>query len=97
MALIKEERTKIGITASYWRVGMISIDRHRKEASYSLNLFFDRDAEEFLETHSVSLLGIEDKTQYDEYFAGSEFDNIVQACYEHAKAKVDYFKTAIDG
>ncbi len=97
MALIKEKMAQFGIPASYWRVGMISIDRHRKEASYSLNLFFDRDAEEFLETKAVSLLGIKDKTQYDEYFAGSEFDNIVQACYEHAKAKVNYFKTAIDG
>ena len=96
MALIKEKQTKFGVTANYWRVGMISIDRHRKEASYSLELYLSKDADEFIESHSVSLLGMEDKTEYELYFNNLN-KNIIKTCYEHAKAKVDYFKTAIDG
>ena len=96
MALIKEKMTQFGMVANYWRVGMISIDRHRQEASYSLELYLSKDADEFIESHSVSLLGMEDKTEYELYFNNLN-KNIIKTCYEHAKAKVDYFKTAIDG
>jgi len=96
MALIKEKTTSFGMTASYWRVGMISIDRNMKEASYSLILYFDRDADEFIETYAVSLLGVEDKTEYEQYFSNSNYINITTACYEHAKT-TEFFKNAIDG
>ena len=97
MALIKEKMTQFGMVADYWKIGMISIDRDREEASYSINLYLNRDANSFIESKSVSLLGLEDKTEYRKYFGGSNYTSIVNACYEHAKAKVEYFKNAING
>ena len=45
MAFIKEEMTQFGISASYWKVARITCDRIAKEGSYSLYLYFSKDAE----------------------------------------------------
>lgn len=95
MALIKNKVTRFGIEAGYWKVGMISKDRHMKEASYSLNLYLKKGADDFIESYTVSLLGMQDKTMYNEYFEGQKYPDIETACYEHAKKYEEFFKDAI--
>lgn len=88
---IKEKMTQFGIPAKYWKLGMITIDRNLKEASYSLNLYISPEAPNFIDGYTVSLLGMEDKTQYNEYFEGNKYGNIYAACYEHAKNHEEFF------
>ncbi|HAK44056.1 MAG TPA: hypothetical protein DCM59_16905 [Clostridium sp.] len=94
MALIKNKVTRFGIEAGYWKVSMISIDRHMKEAAYSLHLYLKKGASDFIESYTVSLLGMEDKSMYLEYFEGDKYPNIYTACYEHAKTHEEFFKDA---
>lgn len=96
MAFIKEKETDFGITANYWRLSMISIDRDMKEASFSFNLYFKKGAKQFIESYVVSdFMGLEDKTLYNEYFESGKYPNLYTMCYEYAKKYVDFFKDAI--
>lgn len=99
MALIKNKVTKFGIEASYWRVEMITLNYNKKmlEVNFSLNLYLNKGADEFIESFSVTdLMGIEDKTLFSNYFIGQEFKDIRTACYMYAKENVPFFKDAID-
>ncbi len=50
MALKKEFTTKQGFTADYWKVDMITIDKNRYEASFSLNLYASKEKAQELDT-----------------------------------------------
>lgn len=101
MALIKEKMTKLKIAASYWKVGMMTIDTNHKEASFSLNLYFTNDSSDvdsYVEVFSVSdMMGNEDKTLYEKYFGkGSvNYPNWQTACYMYAKENIEFFKDAV--
>lgn len=96
MALLKEKSTNYGISAAYWRVGMITIDTHRKEACFSMFLYYDKNAKEYLESFAVTdLMGLEDKTLFDKYFKSNDYKDIYNACYGYAKENVEFFMDAI--
>lgn len=96
MALLKEKQTEYGVTANYWKVEMVSIDRHMKEANFSLNLYVNKDAKQFIETYTVSdLMGQQDKSKYESYFESDTYKDIYAACYAYAKDNIDYFKDAV--
>lgn len=99
MALQKNKMTDFGIEASYWKIGMVTIDRQMKEATISINLFLNKDSEKFIETYIVSsLMGKDDKKLYNKYFEykNNEYTDIYNACYMYAKENEEYFKDAID-
>lgn len=92
MALIKKQKTNLGIEAAYWKVGMITMDRLRQEGAYSLMLFYSPDAKDFVDCYTVSLNEMEDKTRYNEIF--ETFEGISYRCYEDAKKNVEFFLDA---
>jgi len=104
MALKKEVDTKYGITAYYWKVGMISIDTNNKEGSFVLNLYVNDTAKEFIDSRVISFNeiynedGTKNTTLYDKYFKDetSEYDNIFTACYMCAKETDPFFTDAED-
>lgn len=105
MALIKEKQVKnFGVTASYWKVGMFTIDTNSKEINFSLNLYVSKEMasekDSFIDTYSVTMLmGEEDKTLYNKYFAedrGEHYKDWQTACYMFAKENVEFFKDAED-
>jgi len=91
---IKEIQTKLGIPAKYWKLNRVTIDRNLLEASYEFALYFTPDATQFIESKVVSLLNMEDKTQYHEFFGNPKYDNIFISCHEHARQYDDFFKDA---
>lgn len=95
MAFIKEKETDFGLTANYWKLAMITIDRNMKEASFSFNLYFKKDAKQFIDTYIVSdFMGNPDKTLYEEYFESDKYPHIFIACHDYAKKYVEFFKDA---
>lgn len=99
MALIKEKLTRFGIPASYWKVDMITIDRRMQEASFCINLYFNKDAKDYIDTHIVTvMMGNPDKTLFNQYFGEdvNGYPDIYTTCYEFAKNHEDFFKDAID-
>lgn len=104
MALLKEVTTKFRVKASYWKVGMLTIDTNLKEVSFSLNLYFNKESAEdqdtFLDTFSVTdLMGVSDKTMYNKYFGedkGEHYKDWQTACYNYVKDNVPFFKDAKD-
>lgn len=94
MALIKNQQTTYGIEASYWRVGYVSLDRVSKYGSITLNLFFNKEAKDYIDSRTVV---IETPEEYDNFFsvqALQEYRNIYHAAYEFAKSKDEYFVNA---
>ena len=104
MALIKEKETKFKVKASYWKVGMLTIDTNMQEVNFSINLYLNKESakekDTFLETYSVTeLMGIEDKTMYNKYFGedkGKTYKDWQTACYMYVKENVEFFKDAVD-
>lgn len=95
MALIKATETDFGITASYWKITMISIDRHMREGSFSLSLYVNKDSKQFIKTETISLMLLNDTDVFIKCFESHDF-NVYKACYEYAKANVEFFKDAVD-
>ena len=94
MALIKSKQTNYGIEASYWRVGYVSLDRITKYGSISLNLFFNKDAVDYIDSKTVI---IETQEEYEQFFSAEALQNyrdIYHAAYEFVKSKDEYFKNA---
>lgn len=90
--------TSFGISASYWRVEFHMINARDKEASFTLKLFFDKNATTPVDEYVVSeLVGMEDKTLYEKYFGvgNKDFINWQTACYMYAKDNIEFFKDAI--
>lgn len=99
MALIKEVKTTIGVNATYWRVGLCSIDTREKEACFSVKGYVVKGAETPIDEYNVTdLMGLEDKALYEEYFGvgNRNFKDWQTACYEYAKAHVPFFDGAVD-
>lgn len=104
MALKKIKETNLGVSISYWRVEIITIDKHRQEGSIVLNGYLDENAKEFIESKVVSLNGLmnkdgtQNKEQFEKYFKDEtqEYSNIYQACYECAKEADEFFADAED-
>ncbi len=59
MALTKEFETEQGFTASYWKVEYISVDRNRREASFTLNLYLNKEkgnvVDSFIKSETITL------------------------------------------
>lgn len=94
MALIKNKETNYGIEASYWRIGYVSLDRINKYGSISLNLFFNKDAKDYIDSKTVI---IETAEEYEKFFSTEALQNykdIYHASYEFVKSKDEYFKNA---
>ena len=101
MALIKEiEINEYGISASYWKVRYFTIDTKAEEVNFTLELLAKKGAKEGLKTFCVSeLMGIEDKTMYNKYFAedkGKTYKDWQTACYMYVKENIEFFKDAVD-
>lgn len=103
MAIKKEKQTVYGITANYWRVDTLSIDKVRKEGGFTLNLYTSEDAESPVDAYIVSFTGDkyaepESTERFDKYFGigSSNYTNIYQACYQCAKETEEFFKDAVD-
>lgn len=94
MAFIKEEMTQFGISASYWKLARITCDRIAKEGSYSLYLYFSKDAETHMAERVVSLNEMDDKTRYEAIFESG--GDVVENCYLDAAANEDYWMDAIN-
>lgn len=100
MGLIKEVMTKYDVPASYWKVGMFTIDTNLQEVNFTLNLYFKKGAKEFIDSYCISdLMGTEDKTMYNVYFAqdrGRTYKDWQTACYRYIKEQMPFFNDAID-
>lgn len=94
MALIKKKLTDMGIEADYWKVHMISIDRHMQNGSFSISLYGKKGAKQFIETHTVPIM--DSVTDYIECFETCGYKDIQTSCYAYAKKHIDFFKDAID-
>lgn len=96
MALIKEKMTNFGVTASYWKLGYVSIDRINKYGSLTLNLFLIKDAEKYIESYTVVL---DDIDKFDEFFGKNtveKYRDTYHAAYEYIKKYDEIFSTAKD-
>lgn len=99
MALIKEIDTEYGIPASYWKIGMLSVDRNRKEANFTLYLYVKKGESKPISEFVVTLFGMENGEEvFDKYFENTqpEFFNIYKSCYLLAKNEVEFFADALD-
>ena len=91
MALIKEKQLNdLGITANYWRIGMVSIDRVNGIGSFSINLYVNRAAKKPLEDKGYII----EKEIYPQIFENM-IENVYRTAYEHIKTTDEYFKDAI--
>lgn len=99
MALIKDKE-KFGVLFSYWKVSMFTANTDMQEVNFSLNLYLNKDATEFVDTYCVdNLMGVDDKTLYNKYFAndrGETYKDWQTACYMYAKENIEFFKDAVD-
>ena len=100
MALIKEKDTTFGVKASYWKIGLMVVNTMEKEVSFTLKLLVNKAATSPIDEYVVAdLMGLEDKTLYNKYFAedkGKTYKDWQTACYMYAKAHVKFFKDAVD-
>lgn len=99
MALIKEQQTKFGMPAAYWRVSVLTVDTRLKEANFALDLYLNKEAEVSFDTICVcDLMGQEDKAMYNKYFGlnNGDYKDWQTACYMYAKENVEFFKDAKD-
>lgn len=100
MALIKETETKFKITASYWRISLISIDKRRNVMSIVLDLFMEKGAEASLDTYVVDdfMISSDNYEMFNKYFMdeGKSYKDIYTACYKYCKDNVEFFKDAVD-
>ena len=103
MALIKNIQTEYGIEAGYWKISRISIDTIKKEISFTLNLYIDKEHQQKelgeMVFASAILTQEEFKPQYDKYFRkdeGENYKDIYTACYMYAKDNMEFFKDAED-
>lgn len=101
MALIKEVYLEnLGVSASYWKVRYFTIDTKAQEVNFTLELYFKKGVKDGLDSKCISdLMGLEDKTLYNKYFAedkGENYKDWQTACYMYAKENVPFFKDAID-
>ena len=95
MALQKNKITEFGIKAGYWKIGMLTIDRIRKEATFILYLYLNKDDLKELEREIVSCIE-ESKEIYNKYFSGIEYTDIYNAAYCYVKDNVEFFTDALD-
>ena len=79
--IIKETETDIGVIAKYWKLGVVSIDYSKREAAYSLHLYYLEDALRPIDVISISI----PNNKFDHYFNGENFKTIEDACYYHAE------------
>lgn len=79
--IIKEIETDIGVMAKYWKLGIVSIDYLKREAAYSLHLYYLEDALRPIDVISISI----PNDKFDYYFNGENFLTIEDACYYHAE------------
>ena len=96
MALIKEVNTPFGVPASYWKVGYVSIDRFSKYGSISFNLFITKEAENYIDSHTICL---DDPEQFEIFFGKSsigQFRDVYHASYEYTKINSEFFADAVD-
>lgn len=106
MALYKEKTTKYGFIANYWRVDILTINKHTKEASCILSLYkdyeFSMDTDSAIDSVVVTSYANPNAQHapedlFDKYFGkDSEYENQYQACYEMAKELDEYFMDADD-
>lgn len=94
MALIKETETNLGISASYWRIGYISLDRVSKYGSITIMLYINKTAKQYIDQYT-ELIDSEEK--FNEFFstvALAEYKDIYNSGYEFIKKYSNYFADA---
>lgn len=99
MALIKKVNTDYGIEAGYWKIGMLSIDRSRKEANFTLFLYIKSGDLKPLSEYVVTLFEMENKedifNKYFEYKENSKYTDIYEACYRLTMEQIPFFSDAV--
>lgn len=101
MAIIKEIINIDGFSADYWKLGMLTVDRNLKEATFSFNLYYSKDdatnnSNGFKDSYCVSsLMCKSDKTLYYEFFENPDIPNWKQACYKYAMQHEEFFKDGV--
>lgn len=103
MAIIKEIiNDRDGLSADYWKLGMVSIDVRMQEASMSVNLYYSKehsvqDRDGFITSVNCSvLLNQSDKTLYNKYFNDTTaYPNWKQACYRYILENESYFADGV--
>lgn len=98
MALIKEVNTNYGISADYWRIETITIDKRMKEASFIIHLYVNENAKSSLDYRVITIADKENKDElFNKYFSENiKFSNIYESCYECTKELDQFFFDAID-
>lgn len=98
MALIKSVDTLYGITADYWRVDTITIDKRNMEANFVLGLYMNKQAVNSLDYKVYTIADKENRDElFDKYFSDSrEYTDIYNACYQCAKEQDEFFSDAVD-
>ena len=98
MALIKSIDTNYGISANYWRIESITIDKKRREASFITYLYAKQEAKNSLEYRIVSIADKPNKEElFNKYFFdGKQSTDIYNACYLCAKEVDEFFSDATD-
>ena len=93
--------TEFGISASYWKLTRVSIDTAKKEISFSLFLYVDKENQHReLDEYCFTSFLVEDfEPQWDEYFRkdrGEKYKDIYTACYQFAKNNIEFFNDAVN-
>ena len=98
MSLIKSVDTNYGISADYWRIESITIDKKRKEASFITYLYANQKATNSLEYRVIAIADKPNKEEpFDKYFFdGNDYTDIYNACYLCAKEVDEFFSDATD-
>lgn len=96
MALNKTEMTEYGVEASYWKIGMVSVDRINNVGSVSIMLYKDRTQSK---TNPKKFF-IDKVCYFDDKVFPSVFENMTvdlySMLYEYIKTNEEYFKDATD-
>lgn len=102
MALKKAKETSIGVTADYWRIDNIVVDKKNKEGGITVHLYINSTVKDPIDTYIISLTAdkIEKNSteRFDTYFGSKmqEDYNVYKAGYECIKNTEEYFKDAVD-
>ena len=91
MALIKEN-TDFGVTADYWKLSDVTINRNNKYCQLILGLHFNNSTNRALTHKSINV----QSELFDTYFEEPNiYRDVYHASYEYIKNNVDYFKDSV--
>ena len=104
MALIKNKTLDTGATINYWRVDMFCKNKGQKRVNFALMGYHSKEIADNNPNAFIECIGVNDlmdsssenKELFNYYFNSNNYEDLETACYEYAKAYIDFFKDAVD-